>query len=150
MKKKTKRNLIIGGSIASILLGIIGWRMYRSRDYSIRMTLSDGKNPTLKVPSGKELMYDSFKGKEIGKKFKDVNFVVVGENPNKQQCNGPFKFNYIDVPKGNNPKILHDTATFMVDKGETVNLWYFAEQSFGKRLRTGAKYVMCDIEVKGI
>lgn len=148
MKKKTKRNLIIGGSIASILLGFIGWRMYRSRDYSIRMTLDNGKNPTIKVPSGEKISYAyTVKGYNIdGEQRKNVNFVAVEsiENPNTR-CG-----NVINVPDGKNPNIVNSSNKFTVNKGETINLEYSAEQPFVKRLKTGAKYVMCDIEVKGI
>lgn len=150
MKKKTKRNLIIGGSIASILLGFIGWRMYRSRDYSIRMTLSGGKNPTLKVPSGEKIAYTySIKGYNInGEQQKNVNFVAV-ENVENPLTNTRYS-NVINVPDGKNPNIANLSNKFTVNKGETINLRYSAEQPFGKRLKTGAKYVMCDVEVKGI
>lgn len=148
MKKKTKRNLIIGGSIASILLGFLGWRIYRSRDYSIRMTLDNGKNPTIKVPSGEKISYAyTVKGYNIdGEQRKNVNFVTVEsiENPNTR-CG-----NVINVPDGKNPNIVNSGNKFTVNKGETINLEYSAEQPFVKRLKTGAKYVTCDIEVKGI
>ena len=150
MKKKTKRNLIIGGSIASILLGFLGWRMYQSRDYSIKMTLDNGKNPILKVPSGEKTSYAyTVKGYNIdGKQRKNVNFVAVEsvENPSKNIRYG----NVTNVPDGKNPNIVNSSDKFTVNKGETINLKYSAEQSLGKRLRTGAKYITCDIEVKGI
>lgn len=103
MKKETKRNLIIGGrSIASILLGFLGWRIYRSRDYSIRMILDNGKNPTIKVPSGEKISYAyTVKGYNIdGEQRKNVNFVAVEsiENPNTR-CG-----NVINVPDGKKSK----------------------------------------------
>lgn len=154
MKKKTKRNLIIGGSIAGILLGVLGWRMYRSRDYSIRMDLGNGKNPKLEVPSGEKLSY-TYTVKEFninGEHQKNVNFVAVESiaKPGLDSLIKPKRVDSINVPDGKNPNIINPSNKFTVSKGETINLRYSAEQSLAERLKTGAKYVICDIEVKGI